>query len=175
MNTHRWIWMTAIVISSLAFGVALHLPLLSIQPGVGRWTGVAKLLAANEFTPISITLYGGIKVLWQDNEKVLALLMALFSLVLPVIKLTVLWAEGLGVVPISRKIWQAVRWSSKYAMLEVMLIGLMILLLKKLPGDSEVRIEPGAWYFTCSVLLSLLVSGMIKTNANEASRNLNQV
>ena len=168
MNTRRWIFITAVVISSLAFGIALNLPLFSIEPAAGRWTGVAKLLADDEFKPISVTLLGGIKTLWLENEKMLAVIMALFSLVLPVMKLTVLWSEGLGLAPVSRPIWMAVRWSSKYAMLEVMLIALMLLLLKKLPGDSEIRIEAGAWFFTCSVILSLAVSGLKSTTYRTA-------
>jgi uncharacterized paraquat-inducible protein A len=43
-------------------------------------------------------------------------------------------------------------------MVEVLLIALLVLVVKGMPGGSEVNIQAGAWLFTASVILSLVAS-----------------
>jgi paraquat-inducible protein A len=138
--------------------MALVFPLFSIQPAAGRWTGLAKLLAADQFATRSFTLLGGIMILWRENERILAILMGLVSLVFPVLKLSVLWWEIFLVSSLSEKFLSFVRAISRYAMVEVLLIALLVLVVKGMPGGSEVKIQAGAWLFTASVILSLLAS-----------------
>lgn len=147
-----------VVLCCLAFGMALVFPLFSIQPAAGRWTGLAKLLAADQFATRSFTLLGGIMILWRENERILAILMGLVSLVFPVLKLSVLWWEIFLVSSLSEKFLSFVRAISRYAMVEVLLIALLVLVVKGMPGGSEVKIQAGAWLFTASVILSLLAS-----------------
>ena len=147
-----------VVLCCLAFGMALVFPLFSIQPAAGRWTGLAKLLAADQFATRSFTLLGGIMILWRGNERILAILMGLVSLVFPVLKLSVLWWEIFLVSSLSEKFLSFVRAISRYAMVEVLLIALLVLVVKGMPGGSEVKIQAGAWFFTASVILSLFAS-----------------
>ena len=142
----------------LAFGMALVLPLFSIQPAAGRWTGLAKLLAADQFATRSFTLLGGIVILWRENKPGLAILMALISLVFPLLKLSVLWWEIFLVSSLSEKFLRFVRAISHYAMVEVVLIALLVFVVEGMPGGSEVKIQAGAWCFTVSVILSRLAS-----------------
>ncbi len=138
--------------------MALVLPLFSIQPAAGRWTGLAKLLAADQFATRSFTLLGGIVILWRENKPGLAILMALISLVFPLLKLSVLWWEIFLVSSLSEKFLRFVRAISHYAMVEVVLIALLVFVVEGMPGGSEVKIQAGAWCFTVSVILSLLAS-----------------
>ena len=147
-----------VALCCLAFGMALVLPLFSIQPAAGRWTGLAKLLADDQFATRSFTLLGGIVILWRENKPGLAILMALISLVFPLLKLSVLWWEIFLVSSLSEKFLCFVRAISRYAMVEVLLIALLVLVVKGMPGGSEVKIQAGAWLFTASVILSLVAS-----------------
>ena len=152
-------WAAGLVaLCCLAFGMALVLPLFSIQPAAGRWTGLAKLLAADQFATRSFTLLGGIVILWRENERFLAILMALISLVFPLLKLSVLWWEIFLVSSLSEKFLRFVRAISHYAMVEVVLIALLVFVVEGMPGGSEVKIQAGAWCFTASVILSLVAS-----------------
>jgi paraquat-inducible protein A len=152
-------WAAGLVaLCCLAFGMALVLPLFSIQPAAGRWTGLAKLLAADQFATRSFTLLGGIVILWRENKPGLAILMALISLVFPLLKLSVLWWEIFLVSSLSEKFLRFVRAISHYAMVEVVLIALLVFVVEGMPGGSEVKIQAGAWCFTVSVILSLLAS-----------------
>jgi paraquat-inducible protein A len=158
MSHQRKLAAVLVALCCLAFGMALVLPLFSIQPAAGRWTGVAKLLAADQFATRSFTLLDGILILWKENEPILAIFMALISLVFPVLKLSVLWWEIFRISSLSEKFLSAVRAISRYAMVEVLLIALLVLMVKGMPGGSEVKIQAGAWFFTASVVLSLLAS-----------------
>jgi paraquat-inducible protein A len=158
MSRERKLAAGLVALCCLAFGMALVLPLFSIQPAAGRWTGLAKLLAADQFATRSFTLLGGIVILWRENERFLAILMALISLVFPLLKLSVLWWEIFLVSSLSEKFLCFVRAISRYAMVEVLLIALLVLVVKGMPGGSEVNIQAGAWLFTASVILSLVAS-----------------
>jgi paraquat-inducible protein A len=158
MSRERKLAAGLVALCCLAFGMALVLPLFSIQPAAGRWTGLAKLLAADQFATRSFTLLGGIVILWRENERFLAILMGLISLVFPLLKLSVLWWEIFLVSSLSENFLRFVRSISRYAMVEVLLIALLVLVIKGMPGGSEVKIQAGAWCFTASVILSLLAS-----------------
>ena len=80
-----------IAFSSIGFGAGIVLPLFTIQPGAGEWTSLVRLFVADEMQSRTLTLPGGILKLWQDGEIALAALLGLLSLVLPIIKLSVLW------------------------------------------------------------------------------------
>jgi paraquat-inducible protein A len=158
MSRKRKIAAVLVALCCLAFGMALVLPLFSVQPAAGRWTGLAKLLASDQFDARSFTLIGGVLILWRENEQSLAVLMAFISIFLPVLKLLVLWWEIFQVSTLPRNFISMVRAISQYAMIDVVLIALLVLVIKGMPGGSEVNIQSGAWFFTASVILSLFAS-----------------
>lgn len=158
MSRDRKFAAVLVILSCLAFGMALVFPLFSIHPAAGRWTGLAKLLASDQFASRSFTLIGGIMILWKENERILAVLMGLISLVLPALKLSVLWWEILHLSSLPERFLAFVQAVSRYAMVEVLLIALLVLVVKGMPGGSEFKIHAGTWYFTASVILSLFAS-----------------
>jgi paraquat-inducible protein A len=149
---------TLVLLSCLAFGMALVFPLFSIRPTDASWTGLIKLLASDQFAYHSFTLIGGIISLWKENEYLLAFIMGLISLVFPVIKLSALWWEIFQICSLPQSFLEFTKAASRYAMAEVLLIALFILAVKDIPGITEVKIQAGTWYFTISVILSFLAS-----------------
>ncbi|MCP4848407.1 MAG: paraquat-inducible protein A, partial [Verrucomicrobiaceae bacterium] len=47
---------------------------------------------------------------------------------------------------------------SRYAMLEVFLVALTVLLIKEMPGGSRITLQSGFYTFSTSVLLSLFTA-----------------
>jgi paraquat-inducible protein A len=166
VNNQRKIAAALVLLSCLTFGIALVYPLFSIQPAAGRWTGLAKLLASDQFASRSFTLIGGIMTLWKENEHLLAILMGLISLLLPVIKLSVLWWEIFQLSSLPENFLAFVKAASRYAMVEVLLIALLVLVVKGMPGGSEMTIQAGTWYYTASVILSLFVNRLAFNTKN---------
>jgi paraquat-inducible protein A len=132
--------------------------MFSILPAAGRWTTLARLLAPDEFGSSTFTLPGGIRLLWTEGEPALALLVGLLSLVLPAAKLTLLWWEIHQLSELPAALVRFFRIVASYAMVEVFLIAILVVLVKGMPGGSDVRIHAGTWLFTASVLLSLMAA-----------------
>ena len=137
------------------FGAGLALPLFSVTPGAGEWTSLVKLVAADDFQTKTFTLVGGIGLLWSGGEKGLAVLLGLLSLLLPVVKLCVLWWESFAAGALPERVLAFFRIVSHYAMVEVFLEALTVLLVKGMPGGSYVALHAGTYGFAASVLLSL--------------------
>lgn len=150
-----------IAFSCAAFGLGLVLPLFSVTPAAGEWTSVARIFAAEEFQTRTFTLVGGIALLWREHERPLAILLGLLSLLLPVVKLCVLWGEAFAAGSLPPPVMAFFRVVSHYAMVEVFLVALTVLLVKGMPGGSDVALHAGTYAFAASVLLSLAASRML--------------
>jgi uncharacterized paraquat-inducible protein A len=108
------------------------------------------------------SLLGGIRLLWIDGNPHLAGILISFCLILPLSKFVILWGECYG-MPLGGSIWgRFCRTTAPYAMVEVFVLALLVMVVKGLPGGSLIVIETGAWCFTGSVLLSLMVSQLLK-------------
>lgn len=157
-----------ILLACICFGMALVLPLFSVQPAAGRWTGVVRIFAGGEFQMQTFTLLGGIRLLWQNGELFLALILTVFSLIFPLFKLLVLWFDVIGPRGMPALLMKACRVAARYAMVEVFLLALLVLLLKGMPGGSEVSLQGGAYAFALSVLLGLAASAITLRQASTA-------
>ena len=164
----RRIILFLIVVSCFLFGSASILPIFSIEPAVGEWTALAEILSPEEMQPQSFSLLKGVRLLWQEDERMLACIIGLFSLLLPVIKLSVLWAEALFSGSLSKKWMGFLQAVSRYAMLEVFLVAMTVLLLKQMPGGSRITLESGFYSFGVSVLLSLVVAQFVEARKKQS-------
>ena len=145
-------------LSCLLFGSALVLPIFTLEPKVGEWTPLAQIISPSDMQTRAMRLLQGVGILWHEGERMLALLIALFSLVLPTLKLTLLWVEGILGSCLPEK-WMRFLWAvSRYAMLEVFLVALTVLLIKEMPGGSRITLQAGFYTFSTSVLLSLVTA-----------------
>ena len=162
-------WLVAL--SSIAFGAGIVLPLFTIQPGAGVWTSLVRLCAADQMQSRTLTLPGGILQLWQGGEVGLTILLGLLSLVLPIAKLSVLWWECFLVGDMPEPFFDFFRAISRYAMVEVFVVALLVMLVKSLPGGSSITLHLGTAAFTASVVLSLIASqwSLPRTSQNASS------
>jgi hypothetical protein len=147
-----------LAISCLIFGAALFSPLFSVLPGAGRWTELVKIIDPAALEGRTYTLPSGIAELWASGAWWLAILLGSLSLVLPIGKFCVLWWETSISVQPSRWVLQIFRASAGYAMVEVFLVSLLILVTRGIPGGSRVELHSGMFLFTGSVVLSFLAA-----------------
>ena len=145
-------------ISCLLFGSAVALPIFTLEPKAGEWTPLAQIISPSDMQAKAMRLLEGVVILWNEGEKMLALLIAIFSLILPTLKLTMLWMEGILSEGLPEKWALFLRAVSRYAMLEVFLVALTVLLIKEMPGGSRVTLQAGFYTFSASVLLSLMTA-----------------
>lgn len=165
----RKISLILITVSCFLFGSASVVPIFSVEPAAGEWTAIAQLLSPADMKTMNFSLIEGVKTLWVEEEKMLAAIIAIFSIILPVIKLSVLWAETLFYGLLSEKWMGFLQIISRYAMLEVFLVAMTVLLLKEMPGGSRITLEAGFYAFGGSVILSLLTAQLIERENKTAT------
>ncbi len=136
----------ALVLTTALLAAGLFLPLLTVQKMV---------LWKNTLSVVS-TLNG----LWQGGHYLLLLLMAVFSVVLPGLKLAVLYRVVFKPPRGKARMQRALRLMHDYgrwAMLDVMVVAVLLVTLK-LGALAQVQIHAGLYIFAAAVLLIALIT-----------------
>ena len=151
-----------VLVASVAFSLGLILPMFTVRPSAGDLTALVQIFPGDMMRPKTVSLLDGMTVLWHENEQFLAVLLTLLSVVLPVLKLSVLWLNALNIHEIDLWLVKVVRSVSKYAMAEVFVLALLVMIVKSLPGGSRVTLHAGAWAYTASVMISIAAGSMVR-------------
>jgi paraquat-inducible protein A len=125
--------------SAISFGLGISLPLVRFE----------KLWFFSD-TPSLLGIVGG---LWSDGSIGLALVVALFSLLFPILKMAVAFrsAESGEEMP---------RWAnvlSKWSMMDVLLVAIIIFAAKT-SGLATAISQPGIWLYGLSAVLLAVAS-----------------
>lgn len=150
---------------STAYGVMTSRLITLLIVGMAAfclYRGVTAPLA--EFTKLfffssSPSLIEIVEGLWQSDDRLLACLVALFSIVLPCAKILGLLflLTGLQLRKASQIFQQLGRW----AMLDVLLVALAIFAAKT-SGLASAATQPGLWWFIGAITLTALAGYRLK-------------
>jgi paraquat-inducible protein A len=151
-----------VMFSACAFAAGLVLPLFKIEPRAEEWTEALKLVAPGKMQSKEFTLLGGIVGMWQGGEWGLALILAVFSIVLPLVKLSILTVEAAAPDVLAEGWRRLMKAAARYAMVEVFVIALLVMLAKGMPGGSRMELGIGTTAFVLSVLAGLAAGLMEK-------------
>ena len=155
MNLTRFL----IACSSILLGLGLIGPTLTIFPKAGDLTWFIKIIAPEELAVSTYSILGVIQKLFQTNDIFLAVILAIFSVFSPVLKLSFYWhATGLKDSKKFNSTLQIIHYVGKFSMAEVFALALIIVVIKSFPGGSTAQLEWGAYLFTFSIICSMLVS-----------------
>lgn len=130
---------------SLALGIVL--PLISVE---------RLFVFADE-----PSLAGIIRGLWLEGDWALSVIIALFSLIFPCLKLGLLHVAAYGGDAAEARIPAWFRALSNWSMLDVVLVALVIFAAKT-SGLATAFTKPGLWFFAASALLTATASAMLK-------------
>lgn len=153
--------LTRFFIATSSFLLALGLigPTLTVYPQAGNLTWFVEIIAPDELAVSTYSIIGVIEKLFQADDFFLAFLLTLFSVVSPIIKLSMYWfATSLGNTEKMQSILKKIHYIGKFSMAEVFALSLIIVVIKSFPGGSSAHLEWGAYVFTCSVVFSIFVS-----------------
>ena len=148
-----------ILVSCGFLGIGLLAPTLTIEPRAGQFTWLVELWDEEATKPVTYSIFGAIRDLYLMNNFFLALVLGLFSIAFPIFKLSLYWLATDRHLN-SHSVSEALKWTSrlsKFSMVEVLFLALLILTVKTLPGGSEAQIEWGAFAFFASAIGSMLV------------------
>jgi len=102
-----------------------------------------------------------IQGLWTEGEWLLALIVGLFSVVFPMLKLATLHVLSYGAAHERPAIPAWLKTLSNWSMLNVVLVALLIFAAKT-SGLAAAITQPGLWFFAASAVLTALASAMEK-------------
>lgn len=139
----------------------LTFPILVVAAAVTFYLGITQPLMVFErffFFEKEASLVDIVMQLWHDQSWPLALVVGLFSIVLPALKL--IYFVVASVVP---KRLVDVKWLSflstlsKWSMMDVLVVALVIVATKT-SGLAKAAAQPGLWYFTACVVLMAIAT-----------------
>jgi paraquat-inducible protein A len=138
--------------ATLSLGLGLVLPLIRID----------RLLFFTD-EPSLIAIVSG---LWMEEEALLALIVALFSIVFPCLKLGLLHVAAYGGHDAHNSVPSWLRALSNWSMLDVVLVALVIFAAKT-SGLATALTQSGLWFFAASAVLTAAASTLLKQSARE--------
>lgn len=141
----RVVLVVALVLAPMFFGLGVVLPLVRFE--------------TLYFFDRSPSLVGVIAALWTGEDAVLAVVVALVSLVFPVIKMLAITDEALN-GPARPALMQAVLPQlSRWSLMDVVLVALVIVAAKT-GGIAEAFSQPGLWFYAGSALMAALAHAL---------------
>ena len=144
-----------ILAAAFSFGVACMLPLLVIQPELGMAQPIVELFDSAAVKDRQILLLESIWSLWSTGERILALVIGVCALLLPIFKFLLLYLEhAKSSIRVPVKLRDMI---SKLAMAEVFLIALILVVIKEMPGGTEVQLAAGFYWFLTSVVVAIFI------------------
>ena len=139
-----------LVLSALCLAFGLVLPLVRFE----------KLYFFSE-TPSLVDI---VLSLWEQGSGGLALLVALFSIVFPVVKLFAIALEATAPSRVGDKAGWLARLLpvlGKWSMMDVMLVALVIVAAKT-SGMASAFTQPGLWFYAASAIMSGLLQTKLR-------------
>ncbi len=139
--------------SSLSLGLGLVLPLIRVD----------RLYFLSD-EPSLLKIVAG---LWSDGETLLAIIIALFSIILPCLKLGLLHVAAYSAANEAIRVPGWMRALSNWSMLDVMLVALVIFAAKT-SGLATAITQPGLWFLAASTVLTATASALLKRKPGRA-------
>ncbi len=157
-----------------ATGLSMLLPLLLLSALGTLILGLTiPILRVEKFFLFEdlISIVGAIDELARSGEYLLALVILLFSVVFPTIKIFVadyIWRARNVEHRSVQKAVKLIDFLGKWSMLDVFIVG-MIVISAKSSGMANATSQPGMYYFGASVICSMLGVILLKRSINKIS------
>jgi hypothetical protein len=147
-----------LTVGVIALGVGLTTPILSVE--------VSKTLPVLGETVLQFQSKGiltTVSGLWENGHLWLALLLLLFSVVLPLLKTTIAWLTLFSRThPLSLRGLHLSHHIGKWSMADVFVVAILVVFFSNNAGGlTQAEVQAGLWFFALYVVLSLLGSQLI--------------
>ena len=150
----RYCGLILITLAASCFGLGVTMPLIS-------WTGYAEIPYIGRVYKgaDSKSILGSIPHLWASNPFP-SVLVVLFSLVVPTIKIGLVYLAELMPTGTHRRLHSIASALGRWSMVEMYLVA-NLLLVFNMDGFAEARIEHGVYFYTAHTLLSVMVGQLL--------------
>jgi paraquat-inducible protein A len=149
--------------SAIMLGFGLVGPCMTIVPNFGEFDSWIRLLKPSAGQVSSYSVLSGILAMIDHGNVGIGLLLLFFSFIFPTLKLAVM-ASAVPVLAGGRPagwLLTAAHHTGKFSMLDVIVLALIVIAIKGLPGNTEVQLGWGVWAFAGSVVTSIIASMLL--------------
>jgi paraquat-inducible protein A len=143
------------VVNAVLLGVGVAAPCMTVAPSFGNFTGIVKMLQPSFTHPTTFSVLGGLVSLLEDGKYVISFVLFMFSILFPLVKLTVIWMVLYDVISLEGRVPKVLERLGKYSMIDVFVMALLILAIKGLPGGSQITLRWGLYVFGGAALLTI--------------------
>ena len=153
-NRLKWL----VNVAAVCLGLGVVLPVMRIDSGGGAIRNF--IMAFVTPGPSSYSILSSVWTLIKKGpvlDLFLGVIVFLFSVVFPIVKLGVFYRISQGGDPNGRLAEFVHKWG-RFSMLDVYIVAILILTIRSLPGGAQIKPSWGIILFTVAVLLSLYVS-----------------
>ena len=167
----RLLVLSLVFAAAVALGLGLTGPCMTVIPSAGEWTGWVELLQPKMLRPTTFSVLTGIQSMWRHDAEGLAGLLFAFSVAFPTLKLAILaWLAAHADPDAPHGLaGRLAHHVGKFSMLDVLVIGLIVVAVKGLPGGTEVRAGWALWAFAASVLAAMAASLLLHWHPKPAA------
>jgi paraquat-inducible protein A len=147
-----------IALSAVCLGFGLFLPILTFKEMV--------------FWKHTFSVLTGIESLYQERHYALAGIIFLFSVIFPIVKLTLLLVIWFWRFSESKRV-RIVNWVSqmgKWSMLDVFVVA-VIVVISKMAKTTSAQARVGVYIFAVSVLFAMIASARVERLAKRGLQN----
>jgi paraquat-inducible protein A len=126
---------------------------------IAGWTLPIMTVERLLFLSQEISILRGVSELWEEGQVFLALVIGLFSVVLPTVKLglaLLLWYRADTGNPALRRRLGWLEAAGRWSMLDVFVVALAVVAIQ-ISLIDDVTVHPGVYVFTAAIVLSLVV------------------
>jgi len=124
------------------------------------------------FFSVTPSLIAIVASLWSEGDRLLAALVAAFSILFPVVKLLAIAAEavnGGGARDRGGFVYRMVPLMSKWSMMDVLLVALVIVAAKT-SGIASALTQPGLWFYAASTLAVTICHALLQVSSSRDER-----
>jgi paraquat-inducible protein A len=137
--------------ASISFALGVTLPLMQVD----------RLY----FLSTSPSLIEVVSSLWSHGDNAIAIVTALFSVIFPTLKLTVLHFAAFRAHETTVEIPRWFKALARWSMLDVMVVALIIFAAKT-SGLASAATKSGLWFFALSAVLTALASSALSKSTD---------
>jgi len=152
------------------FTIGVFAPCLKVTPHLGdggSYDFLGKLFYGDSFNPVIMSIFDTIYQLLKGGDYFIGAVILVFTILFPVFKMFLIFEHFFTKVANPKRI-KLILSLSKYSMLDVFVIGLILLSIKVLPGGSTAQIQLGSLAFAANVLLTKLLLAKVSRESTEA-------
>ncbi|HEX8324165.1 MAG TPA: paraquat-inducible protein A [Tepidisphaeraceae bacterium] len=153
------------LLAAALLGLGLIAPCMTIQPAFGEFENWVRLLSPDSTRPSTYSILTGILAMMHGGNRGIGILLLAFSCFFPTLKLALMaWSTQKLADRRRAGIWLTlVHHAGKFSMLDVLVLAMLVVAIKGLPGGSQITLGWGVWAFASSVVLSLIISMLLHT------------